>query len=350
MGGDEFIVLLNDIATADDIIPIANKILASVSRPLVVAERTLQTAASIGVTVYPMDGDSVETLLKNADSAMYEAKKSGRNNYCFFTQKMQDEANRRHWIDSELALASRQNHMELHYQPIIRIETQAIVGAEALLRWKHPVKGYIPPDIFIPVAEQNGLIGKLTTWALEQGIADWETWSQLAGNDPVLSFNLSSALFVARDQIEQILLRLRESSLAAKRQLTVEITESLKLSDNREYIEFLRKLQLDGCRIAIDDFGTGYSSLSYLKRMPVDIIKIDRSFIRDIASDPADASMIRAMLQMANAFGLETVAEGVETPEQLAFLRSNGCTYAQGNLFGKAVCMAEFSNLAGTRP
>ncbi len=350
MGGDEFIVLLNDIATADDIIPIANKILASVSRPLVVAERTLQTAASIGVTVYPMDGDSVETLLKNADSAMYEAKKSGRNNYCFFTQKMQDEANRRHWIDSELALAIRQNHMELHYQPIIRIETQAIVGAEALLRWKHPVKGYIPPDIFIPVAEQNGLIGKLTTWALEQGIADWETWSQLAGNDPVLSFNLSSALFVARDQIEQILLRLRESSLAAKRQLTVEITESLKLSDNREYIEFLRKLQLDGCRIAIDDFGTGYSSLSYLKRMPVDIIKIDRSFIRDIASDPADASMIRAMLQMANAFGLETVAEGVETPEQLAFLRSNGCTYAQGNLFGKAVCMAEFSNLAGTRP
>jgi len=346
MGGDEFIVLLNDISAAQDIIPIANKILAEVSRPLVVAERTLQTAASIGITVYPMDGDSVETLLKNADSAMYEAKKNGRNNYCFFTHKMQDEANRRHWIDSELMVALRQGHMELHYQPIVRIDTQTVVGAEALLRWNHPAKGYIPPDIFIPVAEQNGMIGKLTDWALKEGISDWEPWTQLAGQGQVLSFNLSSALFVARDQIEQTLLRLRESSLADKRLLTVEITESLKLSDNHEYIELLRGLRRDGCRVAIDDFGTGYSSLSYLKRMPVDIIKIDKSFIHDIATDPVDAAMIRAMLQMANAFGLETVAEGVETAEQLSFLRANGCTYAQGYLFGEAVPLADFSQAA----
>lgn len=346
MGGDEFIVLLSDISSAQDIIPIANKILDEVSRPLVVAERTLQTAASIGITVYPMDGDSVETLLKNADSAMYEAKKNGRNNYCFFTHKMQDEANRRHWIDSELALALRQGHMELHYQPIMRIDTEKLVGAEGLLRWNHPAKGFIPPDVFIPVAEQNGMIGKLTDWALERGISDWEPWSQSAGHGQVLSFNLSSALFVARDHIEQTLMQLRASSLASKRLLTVEITESLKLSDNHEYVEILRSLQRDGCRIAIDDFGTGYSSLSYLKRMPVDIIKIDKSFVHDIATDPADAAMIRAVLQMANAFGLETVAEGVETAEQLAFLRSHGCTYAQGYLFGKAVPFTQFREMA----
>ena len=345
MGGDEFIVLLNDISSAQDIVPIASKILAEVSRPLVVAERTLQTAASIGVTVYPMDGDSVETLLKNADSAMYEAKKNGRNNYCFFTHKMQDEANRRHWIDSELALALRQGHMELHYQPIVRIDTHAIVGAEALLRWNHPTKGNIPPDIFIPIAEQNGMIGKLTDWALDRGIADWKSSSQSIDHTQSLSFNLSSALFVARDHVEKVLLRLRECSLVDQLPLTVEITESLKLSDNHEYVELLRSLRRSGCRIAIDDFGTGYSSLSYLKRMPVDIIKIDKSFVRDIATDPADAAMIRAMLQMANAFGLETVAEGVETAEQLAFLRANGCTYAQGYHFGKAVPLSDFSRM-----
>ena len=346
MGGDEFIVLLNDIASVQDAIPIANKILAEVSRPLAVAGRTLQTAASIGITVYPMDGDSGAVLLKNADSAMYEAKKNGRNNFCFFTHKMQDEANRRHWIDSELMSALLQGHMELHYQPIVRIESRAVVGAEALLRWNHPAKGYIPPDVFIPVAEQNGMIGKLTEWVLDRGISDWELWSRSpAGAGLVLSFNLSAALFVSRDQIEKALSRLCESSLAGKRQLTVEITESLKLSDNHEYVELLRGLVEGGCRIAIDDFGTGYSSLSYLKRMPVDIIKIDKSFVRDIATDPADAAMIRAMLQMAKAFGLETVAEGVETAEQLAFLQANGCTYAQGYLFGRAVSLADFAKI-----
>ncbi|MBS1143985.1 MAG: putative methyltransferase CheR [Proteobacteria bacterium] len=349
MGGDEFIVLLNDISSAQDIIPIANKILAEVGRPLVVAERTLQSAASIGVTVYPMDGDSIDTLLKNADSAMYEAKKNGRNNYCFFTHKMQDEANRRHWIDSELMLSLHQGNMELHYQPIVRIETRAVVGAEALLRWKHPAKGYIPPEVFIPVAEQNGAIARLTDWALERGISDWETRILPAGHNQVLAFNLSAALFVARDLIEKTLSRLRESALARRGQLTVEITESLKLSDNHDYVEILRALQRDGCRIAIDDFGTGYSSLSYLRRVPVDIVKIDKTFIHDIATDPADAALIRAILQMANAFGLETVAEGVETPEQLAFLRANGCTYAQGFLFGNALSVDEFSELLRDR-
>ncbi len=342
MGGDEFIVLLGDLASAEDIIPIANKILAEVCRPLVVAEHTLQTATSIGITVYPMDGDSPEALLKNADSAMYEAKKNGRNTFCFFTQRMQDEANRRHWIDSELGLAIQGGHMDLHYQPIVRLDTMTLHGAEALLRWKHPAKGYIPPDVFIPVAEQNGMIARLGQWAFEKGLADWTRWSRDSASAMSLSFNLSAAQFVSRDHIEQLLQLLAASPLAGKRQVTIEITESLKLSDNSEYVDILRRLRQCGCRIAIDDFGTGYSSLSYLKRMPVDVIKIDKSFVRDITSDPTDAAMVRAILQMASAFGMETVAEGVETPEQLAFLQAYGCRFAQGFLFSRPVPYGEF--------
>lgn len=342
MGGDEFIVLLSDINSAEDIIPIADTLLTEIRRPIVVAEHTLQTAASIGITVYPMDGDSPETLLKNADSAMYEAKSAGRNNFCFFTQSMQDEANRRHWIDTELALAVRDNQVDLYYQPIVNIETMSVAGAEALIRWKHPSRGFIPPDVFIPVAEQNGMIGKLTEWVLERGISEWERWSLTSGEGQILAFNFSAAHFVSRDHITKAIRRLSKTSLSANNQLTIEITESLKLSDNNEYIEVLRELKKCGCSIAIDDFGTGYSSLSYLKRMPVDIIKIDKSFVHDIATDPTDAATIRAILQMADSFGMTVVAEGVETPEQLEFLKEHGCKYVQGFLFSKPIPYADF--------
>jgi two-component system CheB/CheR fusion protein len=342
MGGDEFIVLLGDMASAEDIIPIANKLLAEVHEPLVVAGHTLQTATSIGITVYPMDGDTPETLLKNADSAMYEAKKNGRNTFCFFTHRMQDEANKRHWIDSELNTALQSERMHVYYQPIIRLDTMQLAGAEALLRWQHPSKGFIPPDVFIPVAEQNGMIGRLSHWVFETGIADWEELTRQTGIPLSLAFNLSAAQFVARDHIEQMLRLLSRTALAQHHQVTIEITESLKLSDNAGYVDILRQLRECGCRIAIDDFGTGYSSLSYLKRMPIDIIKIDRSFVRDITTDPADAAMIRAILQMAAAFGMDTVAEGVETQEQMVFLEAYGCTYAQGFLFSKAVPYPEY--------
>lgn len=342
MGGDEFIVLLNDINNVEDIVPVANKLLKEISRPLVVAEHTVQTAASIGITVYPMDGDSPEVLLKNADSAMYEAKKNGRNNFCFFTQRMQDEANRRHWIDSELGLAIQNGYLELHYQPIVQLDSMALTGAEALLRWKHPVKGHIGPDVFIPVAEQNGMISKLSEWAFAKGLSDWRRLTADSGTRLSLSFNLSVAQFVARDHIEQSLMQLCESDLAKENRIIVEITESLKISDNSEHVGVLTRLRNSGCKIAIDDFGTGYSSLSYLKRMPVDIIKIDRSFVHDITTDPADAATVRAILQMASAFGLKTIAEGVETEEQLAFLKAYGCDYAQGYLFSKPIPYAEF--------
>ena len=346
MGGDEFVVLLGDLDNADDIIPIANKILTEVRQPLVVSGHKLVTATSIGITVYPMDGDSPEVMLKNADSALYEAKKNGRNTFCFFTHRMQDEANKRHWIDSELSTAVTQERLHVYYQPIMQLDTMTLAGAEALLRWQHPVKGFIPPDIFIPIAEQNGMIGKLSQWVFETGLADWNRWTRESGTRLSLSFNLSAAQFVARDHIDQLVKLLCANGLAHEHQVMIEITESLKLSDNEEYVDILKQLRQCGCRIAIDDFGTGYSSLSYLKRMPVDIIKIDKSFVRDITVDPTDAAMVRAILQMAHAFGMKTVAEGVETPEQLAFLREHGCNYAQGFLFSKPVPFDEFSAFA----
>jgi two-component system CheB/CheR fusion protein len=346
MGGDEFVVLLGDLGSTDDIVPIANKILMEVRQPLLVAGHTLMTATSIGITVYPMDGDSPETMLKNADSALYEAKRNGRNTFCFFTHRMQDEANKRHWIDSELSTAVTQQRLHLYYQPIMALDTMALVGAEALLRWQHPLKGFIPPDTFIPIAEQNGMIGQLSQWVMETGLADWERWSRETGRQLSLSFNLSAAQFVDREHIEKMVRLLKDSGLASQRRVIVEITESLKLCDNEEYVDILKRLRQYGCRIAIDDFGTGYSSLSYLKRMPVDIIKIDKSFVQDITSDPTDAAMVCAILQMAKAFGMTTVAEGVETAEQLEFLRRHGCKYAQGFLFSRPVSLGEFSAFA----
>lgn len=346
MGGDEFVVLLGDLDNADDIVPIANKILAEVRQPLVLSGHTIVTATSIGITVYPMDGDTPEAILKNADSALYEAKKNGRNTFCFFTHRMQDEANKRHWIDTELSTAVTHERLHLYYQPIMRLDTMELSGAEALLRWQHPLKGFIPPDTFIPIAEQNGMIARLSQWVFETGLADWQRWGQENDTPLSLSFNLSAAQFVARDHIAQMVRLLSDSGLPRKHQIMIEITESLKLSDNEGYVDILRQLRQCGCRIAIDDFGTGYSSLSYLKRMPVDIIKIDKSFVRDITVDPTDAAMVRAILQMADAFGMQTVAEGVETPEQLAFLREHGCHYAQGFLFSKPVPFADFLKFA----
>ncbi|MCB1959654.1 MAG: EAL domain-containing protein [Rhodocyclaceae bacterium] len=334
MGGDEFIVLLNDLGDTQDIAPVADKILAAVRKPLTIGGQTLQTATSIGVTVYPMDGNTPEALLKNADSAMYEAKKNGRNTFCFFTHRMQDEANKRYWMDREMRIGMEQDRMHIHYQPIVRLSDMSLAGAEALMQWHHPAKGPIPPEQFIPVAEQNGMIVPMSQWLIETSLAQWAD-IDASGPGLFLSFNLSAAQFVARDHIERLIACLRESRLTRNHQVTIEVTESLKLSDNMDYVKILTRFKDEGCQIAIDDFGTGYSSLNYLKRIPADIIKIDKSFVRDITTDPTDAAMIRAILQMADAFGLTTVAEGVETPDQLNFLQSYGCGYVQGFLFDK---------------
>lgn len=341
LGGDEFIVLLNELDSVDDILPIVRGILESVSQPFSAAGHGLQTSASVGITVYPMDGDTPEKLLKNADSAMYEAKKHGRNTYCFFTQQMQDEANRRHWISTEMASAVANQQMQLHFQPIIRIADQQIAGAEALLRWRHPAHGMISPETFIPIAEQNGSILQISKWVFQHGLEAWEGYSQTHPG-LTISFNMSAVEFVAHEHIEELQSRLAVSRLAADGKVSIEITESVKFSDYADYVETLNRFRRVGCSVAIDDFGTGFSSISYLKKMPIDVVKIDRSFIRDIGHSKSGDAMIRALIHMVLAMSKECVAEGVETPEQFEFLKACGCTYAQGFLFGRAMPLAEF--------
>lgn len=342
LGGDEFIVLLNENITAEAIVTVANKILTAVHQPMNIKGHTLQTAASIGITVYPIDGDSADALMKSADSAMYEAKHNGRNTYCFFTRRMQEDANRRQWIMTELAIATSHQQMQVHYQPIIDLATMQVAGGEALLRWQHPNEGLIAPDQFIPVAEQNGLISSLSEWVVDTCLLDALAIRDKFDRNYRFAINISMAEFLSHTHMEWLFRTLEKCSLAQSGLITIELTESIKLIDNDRYRTALAKIKESGCKIALDDFGTGQSSLSYIKRVPVDFIKIDKSFVHDIASDPSDAAMIQAILNMAKAFNLTTVAEGVENSEQLEFLKQNGCEYAQGFLFGKAMPYDEF--------
>jgi EAL domain-containing protein (putative c-di-GMP-specific phosphodiesterase class I) len=235
----------------------------------------------------------------------------------------------------------QQERIQVHYQPIVRLSDMRIVGAEALAHWHHPARGLIPAEVFVPVAEQNGMIVQLGQTVFEIGIADWKALA--AEPHPLaLSFNLSAAQFVAHNHIASLLNMLADTRLGEKHRITIEITESLKLFDSADYLETLNRFRACGCLIAIDDFGTGHSSLSYLTRIPVDIIKIDKSFVQKIASAPNHAAMVRAILQMAASFELETVAEGVETTEQLEFLKAHGCGYAQGFLLAHPMPFDEF--------
>ena len=342
LGGDEFIILLNDLASTDDVAYLANKILTELREPLVIAGHTIHTSASIGVTVYPADGDSTDALMKNADSAMYQSKHKGRNTYSFFTHQMQDEANKRQWIMSELAIAIKRKQLYVHYQPIIDLATMKVSGAEALLRWKHPQKGMIPPDQFIAIAEQTGLIINIAEWVLNTVLSVADLLQEKFDTNFSLAVNVSMAQFVSHSHMEWMIKRLREFNVSNTNKITIELTESIKLVDNEEYRTLLSRIKDSGSQIALDDFGTGQSSLSYIKKVPVNIVKIDRSFVSDIATDPNDAAMIQAILQMAKAFDLTTVAEGVENQEQLDFLEKNGCHYAQGFFFSKALPYDEF--------
>jgi two-component system CheB/CheR fusion protein len=342
LGGDEFIILLNENINADSIITVANKILASVHRPIAIAGHTVQTGASIGITAYPSDGDSTDTLMKNADSAMYAAKHRGRNTFCFFTQSMQDEANKRQWMTSELSSALHRRQMQVYYQPVIDLTSMQVVGAEALLRWNHPQKGLILPDQFIAVAEQTGLIGSFSEWIIDTCLEDAQALMQTFERKYHLAINISMAEFLSKAHMEWLFEKLEANALVREQLVTLELTESIKLIDNDEYAVALAQIKASGCKIALDDFGTGQSSLNYIKRVPVDIIKIDKSFVRDIAVDPSDAAMVRAILKLAKAFNLSTIAEGVESQEQLAFLKLNGCESAQGFLFSEALPYQQF--------
>jgi EAL domain-containing protein (putative c-di-GMP-specific phosphodiesterase class I) len=302
---------------------------------------------SIGICAYPHDGTDVETLMRNADTAMYHAKQMGRNNYQFFTQAMNDAAQERLLLENDLRHAVERGEFILHYQPQLDLKTGRIIGFEALVRWMHPQRGLVGPSQFVPAAEETGLIGEIGEWVLREACSQARAWHRAGHSELQVSVNCSAQQFQRESFVEAVRAVLRETGVPAQR-LDLEITESVIIQHSEAVIARFQALDDMGVRISIDDFGTGYSSLSYLKRFAIHQLKIDQSFVRDISSDPDDAAIVSAIIAIAHSLGLQVVAEGLEAPEQLAFLRSLGCDVAQGYYFSKPVPAEEFGRLLET--
>jgi diguanylate cyclase (GGDEF)-like protein/PAS domain S-box-containing protein len=332
LGGDEFVVVLQEVRNAHDTAMVAQNLLRDLAPPYLVDGRELHVSASIGITLYPDDGRDGDALMKNADVAMYHVKDGGRNGYQFFAATMNQQANRRLAIEHDLRLAIRRGELVLHYQPQIDLARREVRAVEALVRWRHPEHGLLLPDEFIGIAEESGLGQALGEWTLREACTQSRRW-QSAGLRPVpVAVNLSARVF--RDQTLPATLAgiLRDTGLAP-RLLELEITESAVMQQSDTTLETLSQLSTMGIQLSVDDFGTGYSSLAYLKRFPIDKLKIDQSFVRDIPGDSDDVAITQAIISLAKALGLRVVAEGVETEAQLGFLVAQGCDDVQGNLF-----------------
>ncbi|MCJ2139405.1 putative bifunctional diguanylate cyclase/phosphodiesterase [Methylobacterium sp. E-066] len=332
IGGDEFIILQIGIREAADTQALARRLVDLIGRTYMVEGHLLTIGASVGVALAPADGTSADKLLKNADLALYRAKLDGRGTYRFFEPEMDArmQARRRLELDMRQALARRE--FQLHYQPQMQLEGDKLIGCEALIRWKHPERGMISPLDFIPLAEEIGLIVPIGEWVLRQACRDAMTWPTAMS----VAVNVSPAQFKSDRLVETILSALASSGLSAKR-LEVEITEGVLLQESEKTLQTLHRLRELGVRVSMDDFGTGYSSLSYLRSFPFDKIKIDRSFVKDLSSKPDGDAIIRAIAGLGKSLGMTTVAEGVETPEQMQRIRDEGCTDVQGYLISRPI-------------
>ncbi|MEK7796019.1 MAG: bifunctional diguanylate cyclase/phosphodiesterase, partial [Pseudomonadota bacterium] len=327
LGGDKFGIMLADVSQHEDVARVMQKIREDFTQPLRVDGHELCLSMTFGISLYPSDGTDAETLLKNADIAMYRAHERD-DDYQYYSADMTASASERLALENDLRHALERNELLLYYQPQVDLTSGAITGVEALIRWQHPAHGMISPEKFIPLAEQTGLILPIGEWVLHQACAQARAW-QAAGWPPRMSVNLSARQFRLPGLDSLIRGILEETGLDPGR-LDIELTESIIVHDPAAVAAILTGLEQLGVQISIDDFGTGYSSLSYLKRFPIDILKIDQSFVRDLATDPDDAAIVQAIVTMAHALGIQTIAEGVETKEQLEFLRHNGCDAIQG--------------------
>jgi diguanylate cyclase (GGDEF)-like protein/PAS domain S-box-containing protein len=343
LGGDEFTVLLPGIAKEEDAATIANKILEAVRLPFFIEHRELFITTSIGVTLYPDDGADPETLVRNADTSMYRAKEQGRDNYQLYAPAMNSRALERLSLESRLRQALQNRELVVYYQPLIELATGQIRGAEALLRWQHPELGLVPPGDFISIAEVSGLIVPIGQWVLRTACAQASAW-QKNGYPLSVAVNLSSRQFQQADLVFQVTEALQQANLSPA-SLDLEITESNAMQNAELSISALWDLKNLGLSLSMDDFGTGYSSLNYLKRFPIDRIKIDQSFVRDVTRDPDDAAIAAAIIAMAHSLKLTAVAEGVETEAQLEFLRAQKCDEMQGYLFSPPIPAAQFDEL-----
>lgn len=334
LGGDEFILLLPGIGRADDVAKVAEKVLDSLRLPFRIEGRDLFVTASIGISLYPEDGTDAETLVKNADTAMYRAKEQGRDNFQLYTHAMNERAVERLSLESSLRRALAHDELVLHYQPLLDLATGRVHGVEALLRWAHSEKGLVPPGEFLQLAEVTSLMGPIGRWTLRTACAQAKAWQSAGQLNLSVAVNLSARQFQQADLVDEVKRALEETGLAP-RFLDLEITETHAMQNADATILTLRELKALGVRISIDDFGIGYSSLSYLKRLPIDTLKIDQSFVRDITTDPDDAAIATAIIALAHTLKLQVVAEGVETQEQLSFLAARHCDRMQGYLFSR---------------
>ena len=348
LGGDEFLVVVPDLREPQAVGQVADKIIEVVSESCMIEGQTLSISPSIGISIFPRDGNNADDLIKNADAAMYLAKEHGRSNYQFFTPRLNNLAFEALSIESSLRDAIKQNEFVLHYQPQARIQGGQIVAAEAVIRWHHPEEGIIMPDKFISVAEQRGLIIPIGAWVLEEACRQNKAW-QDEGLPPFpVVVNLSAVQFKRRDLVRDVAQVLERTGLDG-RYLELEVTESVLMEDVSTLTHTLMSLRDIGVKIAIDDFGTGYSSLSYLKRFPIDKLKIDRSFIQDLPHDPDDLAITAAIISMAQSLKIKTLAEGVENAEQFAYLRERGCDEVQGYYVSRPLPAVALAQLLRSR-
>jgi len=341
MGGDEFTVLLEDVRGPEEVGAVAQRVLDAIAEPVQLNHHEISVTASVGIALYPRDDVVEERLVKSADTAMYRAKELGRNRYAFFAPEMNERVEHQIQMEAALRRALKANEFVLHFQPRVSAASGRATGLEALLRWRHPEWGLVEPARFVPVLEETGLIVPVGEWAIRRACEDLGRWQRAGLDISSVSVNLSARQFRQSDLHERIKVLVSSSGVDPSR-VEFEITESQLMQDPHHAIRVMRALCDAGMRIAIDDFGTGYSSLAYLTRFPVSALKIDRSFVKDMASDKADATIVRTIIEMAHTLGFTVVAEGVETEEQATFLKLLRCEQAQGYLFARPMRAEEF--------
>jgi len=347
-GGDEFVILLSHLTHAQDAAVSASKILVALATPHRIDQHELHLTASIGIVTYPDNGTDAETLMKHADFAMYQAKDAGRNNYQFFELEMTERAEERHSLETGLQHALKRKEFELYYQPKMNLATGGVIGVEALIRWRHPERGLVSPAQFIPTAEECGFIVPIGRWVLREACRQSRAWQDV-GLAPIrVAVNVSAVELRAKDFVSSVQAILEETGLDPPC-LELELTETSLMQDLKSTVAVLRALKAMGVNLALDDFGTGYSSLTYLKRFPIDTLKIDRSFVRDLASGADDASIVSAVISMGKSLHMQVVAEGVETLPQLEFVQEHSCPEGQGYYFSPPVVARQFPHLMGHR-
>ena len=351
LGGDEFVLLLAEQEHEESAYRAVQRVMAAIAQPFAIDEREFKITCSIGIAGFPRDGEDADTLLRNADTAMYRAKDLGRNNFQLYSAEMNADLGERLMIETDLWHAVKRNELVLHYQPKVELATGRIVGMEALLRWRHPTKGMIPPGKFIPVAEASTLITEIGSWVINEACAANKAWQDANLRPVPIAVNISARQLHDKDLVDTIRTALLTTRLRPEL-LEIELTESAVMMHPDDAINTMARLRGMDVGISLDDFGTGYSSLSYLKRLPVTGLKIDQSFVRDLAFDPDDAAIVRAIVAVAHELMLAVTAEGVETAQQAEFLKAHGCGEAQGYYFARPVPADEMQKLLerGTLP